>query len=268
MNRANTLLAVAGFALAFSVMILFGRAEAEPQEPLHFTCNDFPPHKIEHVGSNEQRGFDIDIISEAFRRTGWSIDITYMPWKRALEFSTRDQFDGLCTCSYTPEREATLMFSDEVFAVSVGLFALDPAALAGVTGLADLKGRRVGVVGGYNLEGELETVGAKVSAASTDKRALEMLLHGNVDLLYAYELPTRHFMRTRTLIKTIEYREMRSNPYYMCLNRKSPRSEQAMADFNRALAEMKTDKTMKRILRRYRIEYPAASPSASEPVTQ
>lgn len=262
-------LAIAGLALALVAAVSFGPAAAEQQqEPLRFTCNDFPPHKIEHVGSNEQRGFDIDIISEAFRRTGWKVDITYMPWKRALEFSTRDQFDGLCTCSFTPEREATLMFSDEVFAVSVGLFTLDPAGLAGVTGIADLKDRRVGVVGGYNLERELDAAGAKVSAASDDKRALEMLLHGNVDLLYAYELPTRHFMRTRTLIKKIEYQEIRSNPYYMCLNRKSPRSEQAMVDFNRGLAEMKVDKTMKRILRRYRIEYPVTPPPASAPETQ
>lgn len=266
MTKARLLFVLAGLTVA--VAALFSRAEAEETQPLRFTCNDFPPHKIERVGSNEQRGFDIDIITEAFRRTGWTVEISYMPWKRALEFSTRDQFDGLCTCSYTAEREATLMFSDEVFAVSVGLFAIDPAALTGVTGLADLKDRRVGVVGGYNLESELQAAGAKVSAASDDKRALEMLLHGNVDLLYAYELPTRHFMRTRTLIKQIEYREIGSNPYYMCLNRKSARSAQAMTDFNRALAEMKTDKTMKRILRRYRIEYPAPAAPASAPATQ
>ncbi len=256
MIKGSFLTSAGGAVLAICAAVCAGPAWAESPRTLQFTCNDFPPHKIEHVGSNEQRGFDIDIISEAFRRTGWSLEITYMPWKRALEFSSRDQFDGLCSCSHTPEREATLMFSDEVFAVSVGLFALDPAGLAGVDGIPDLKGHRVGVVGGYNLERELEAAGAVVSAASTDKLALEMLLHGNIDLLYAYELPTRHFMRTRTLIKSIEYREMGSNPYYMCMNRKSPDSAQAMADFNRALAEMKLDKTMKRILRRYRIEYP------------
>ncbi len=256
MTRIRSLFAAAGLLLTCWAAFAFGPAKAQPDQVLHFTCNDFPPHKIEQVGSDGQRGFDIDIISEAFRRTGWSLDVTYMPWKRALEFSTRDQFDGLCSCSRTPEREATLMFSDELFAVSVGLFALDPAALEGVTGIPDLMGRRVGVVGGYNLETELEAAGAKVSAASDDKRALEMLLHGNIDLLYAYELPTRHFMRTRTLIKQIEYHEIRRNPYYMCLNRNSAKSEKAMADFNSALAEMKADKTMKRILRRYRIEYP------------
>lgn len=253
MIRASFLYLAAGLALAFNAASA-GRAAAE--QPLRFTCNDFPPHKIEHAGADEQRGFDIDIISEAFRRTGWSVDITYMPWKRALEFSTRDQFDGLCSCSYTAEREAVLMFSDEVFAVSVGLFALEPAALAGVAGIADLKGRRIGVVGGYNLEGELEAAGAKVSAASDDERALEMLLHGNVEMLYAYELPARYFMRTRTQIEQIAYHEIRRNPYYMCLNRKSAQSPQAMADFNRGLAEMKVDQTMKRILQRYHIAYP------------
>lgn len=252
MFRSKFVLAACGLAIAFAGAAPF----AWGKESLRLTCNDFPPHKIEHPGSNAQRGFDIDIISEAFRRTGWSLEITYMPWKRALEFAARDEFDGLCSCSRTPDREAALLFSDEMFAVSVGLFAFEPGALDGVAGIADLKGRRVGVVGGYNLEGELDAAGAKVSAVSTDQRALEMLLHGNVDVLYAYELPTRHFMRTRTLIKKIEYQEMRTNPYYLCLSRKSEKNEQAMADFNRALAEMKIDKTMRRILRRYRIEYP------------
>jgi polar amino acid transport system substrate-binding protein len=226
------------------------------QQTLRLTCNDFPPHKIEQPGADGQRGFDVDIITEAFRRAGWSLDITFLPWKRALEFATRPEYDGVCSCSRAPGREETLAFSDEIFAVSVGLFALDPAALEGVTKVAELKDRSVAVVGGYNLEGELDAAGAKVTATSTDKRALDMLLHGNIDLIYAYELPTRHFMRTRTLIKGIEYREMRRNPYYLCLSRQSAKSTQAMADFNRALAEMKVDSTMKRILRRYRIEYP------------
>lgn len=226
------------------------------EQTLRLTCNDFPPHKIEQPGADGQRGFDVDIITEAFRRAGWSLDITFLPWKRALEFATRPEYDGVCSCSRAPGREETLVFSDEIFAVSVGLFALDPAALEGVTKVAELKDRSVAVVGGYNLEGELDAAGAKVTATSTDKRALDMLLHGNIDLIYAYDLPTRHFMHTRTLIKAIEYREMRRNPYYLCLNRQSTKSAAAMADFNRALAEMKGDSTMKRILRRYRIEYP------------
>lgn len=253
MPRTGPLLALCGLVLGLAVPALWGPAWAG--QTLRLTCNDFPPHKIEHPGADAQRGFDIDIISEAFRRKGWSLEIAFLPWKRALEFATRDEYDGLCSCSRTPEREATLLFSDEIGAVSVGLFALSPAALEGVSGLSDLKDRRVAVVGGYNLEAELEAAGAKVSAASTDKRALEMLLHGNIDLLYAFELPTRHFMRTRTLIKQIEYREVRRNPYYLCLSRASPRSEQAMADFNSALAEMKVDKTMRRILRRYKVEF-------------
>lgn len=254
MLRPGPLLAACGFLLLLLAAGPFGPARAE--QSLRFTCNDFPPHKIEHPGADGQRGFDVDIITEAFRRTGWSLEIIFLPWKRALEYATRDEFDGVCSCSRAPGREETLLFSDEISAVSVGLFALDPAALEGVTAVAELKDRSVAVVGGYNLEGELDAAGAKVSAASTDKRALDMLLHGNIDLLYAYELPTRHFMRTKTLIKGIEYREMRRNPYYLCLNRHSARSAQAMADFNRALAEMKADKTMKRILRRYHIDYP------------
>lgn len=227
------------------------RAEAR----LRLACNDFPPHKIEKPGPDGRLGFDVDIVTEALRRAGWAVDIAYLPWKRALELAVRGEVDGLCSCSYTPEREAALLFSDELGAVSVGLFARDTVTLDGIDKIGDLKGRRVAVVGGYNLEGEIDKAGAFVQATSTDKTALEMLIAGNIDLLYGYELTTRHFMQFENLAHPIRYREMRRNPYYFCITRLLPGSAQAMADFNRGLAEMSADGAIARILARYKVEF-------------
>ena len=111
------------------------------------------------------------------------------------------------------------------------------------------------MVGGYNLEGELNKAGVLVEATSSDKNALEMLLGGNIDLLYAYELTTRHFMHGENLIKPIEYREIRRNPYYFCITRVLPGGKQAMAAFNRGLAEMAKDGSIGRILDRYHVKF-------------
>lgn len=222
---------------------------------LRLACNDFPPHKIETPAADGLRGFDIDIIDEALHRTGWSAEFSFLPWKRALEFAVRGEVDGLCSCSRTPEREAMLLFSNELGAVSVGLFARDPAALAGIAKVGDLKGRKVAVVGGYNLEGELNDAGATVLAASSDKNALDMLLGGNIDLLYGYELTTRHFMRAEKPATAVEYLEMHRNPYYFCLSRQLPKAEQAMADFNSGLAAMTKDGSIARILGRYDVMF-------------
>jgi polar amino acid transport system substrate-binding protein len=238
----------------FGLAILLGGL-AWAAAPLRLACNDFPPHKIETPGADGLLGFDVDIINEALRRTGWTAKISFLPWKRALEFAIRGDIDGLCSCSRTPEREATLVFSDELGAVSVGVFARDAAALGGIARIEDMKGRRVAVVGGYNLEGELSAAGAIVEAASSDKNALDMLVGGNIDLLYGYELTTRHFMRTEAAPAAVDYRELRRNPYYFCLSRKLPEAEATMADFNRGLAEMRTDGSIARILARYGVTF-------------
>src|SRR5262245_14883849 len=126
---------VAGlFGLALG--ILGWMADCQAGQSVRLACNDFPPHKIEHPDADGLLGFDVDIVSEALRRIGWSADTTYMPWKRALEMTGRGDYDGLCSCSYAKDRQDKLLFSDELGAVSVGLFARSQQALAGVASVA------------------------------------------------------------------------------------------------------------------------------------
>ena len=246
------LVGLVGVALAFGTA-LAGHADAA--DSVHLACNNFPPHKIEQPADDGYAGFDIDIVGEALGRIGWSTEISFMPWKRALELVERGQYDGLCSCSHTKEREAKLLFSDELGAVSVGLFARSPDALAGIGSVADLKGRKVVTVGGYNLEAELITAGAKVEATASDKNALDMLVAGNVDLLYGYELTTKHFIASDPRSSSIAYKEVRRNPYYFCLSRAMPGAAAAMQGFNRSLKDMAADGTVQSILDRYNVTF-------------
>jgi polar amino acid transport system substrate-binding protein len=224
---------------------------------LHLACNDFPPHKIEHPAVGGQPGFDIDIVSEALNRIGFSADISFLPWKRALELAGRGEYDGLCSCSYsyTKDREDKLLFSEELGAVSVGLFARSADALAGASSIADLKDRKVATIGGYNLEAELTKAGAVVDATSSDKAALDMLVGGNVDVLYAYQLTTEHFIRSDPRSASIVYKEIRRNPYYFCLSRAMPGADAVMQGFNRSIAGMVDDGSIARILNAYHVQF-------------
>ena len=225
------------------------------QPGLRLACNDFPPHKIEHPGEDGLAGFDVDIVSEALQRIGRSVVVSFMPWKRALEMAERGTYDGLCSCSYMKEREARLVFSDELGAVSAGLFARSEDALAGISSIADLKGRKVATVGGYNLETELMKAGADVQPTSSDKNALDMLVAGKVDLLYGYQLTTQHFIASDPRSRAIAYKEMKRNPYYFCLSRELPGAEATMQGFNRSLSEMAKDGSIQRILARYHVTF-------------
>jgi polar amino acid transport system substrate-binding protein len=241
------------FGFALGVVAWVGGGEAGSS--VRLACNNFPPHKIEHPSDDGLAGFDVDIIAEALKRIGWSIETSFMPWKRALELTERGAYDGLCSCSHTKEREAKLLFSDELGAVSVGLFARSADALGGIAAVADLKGREVAAVGGYNLESELIAAGAEVEATSSDKSALDMLVGGNVDLLYGYELTTKHFITSDPRSSSITYKEIGRNPYYFCLSRAMPGADAAMQGFNRSLSEMASDGTIKGILDQYHVTF-------------
>src|ERR1700752_584066 len=84
--------------------LLAWMAAAGAQSSGRLACNDFPPHKIEHPGPDGLLGFDVDIVSEAMKRIGRTIETSYMPWKRALELTGRGDYDGLCSCSYARDR--------------------------------------------------------------------------------------------------------------------------------------------------------------------
>lgn len=251
MRAVRVLVGLVGMAWALGNSFA-GKAD---EHPISLACNNFPPHKIEHPADDGNAGFDIDIVGEAMKRIGRSTEISFMPWKRALELAARGQFDGLCSCSYTKEREAKLVFSDELGAVSVGLFARSEDALAGIASVADLKDRKVATVSGYNLEAELTTAGAAVEATASDKNALDMLVGGNVDLLYGYELTTKHFIASDPRSSSIVYKEVRRNPYFFCLSRAMPDAETTMNGFNRSLKDMAADGSIRRILDRYHVEF-------------
>ena len=228
---------------------------SETQSTLRLACNDFPPHKIEHRADDGLAGFDVDIVGEALKRSGWSSQISYMPWKRALEMAGRGDFDGLCSCSHTKEREAKLLFSDQLGVVSVGLFARSEEALAGISSIADIRHRKVVTVDGYNLESELLQAGAAVEATSNDKNALDMLVVGHVELLYGYRLTTQHLIGSARRTTSIVYQEIRRNPYYFCLSRSLPGAADAMKAFNRSLSDMTQDGSIQRILDRYHVSF-------------
>src|SRR5919106_1369225 len=108
MRLPKSLIIATGLLLAVAGWTAAGRAASS----LHLACNDFPPHKNERPAEDGRLGFDVDIVAEALKRVGRSADISFLPWKRALELAGRGEYDGLCSCSYAKGREAKLLFSD------------------------------------------------------------------------------------------------------------------------------------------------------------
>ena len=119
-----------------------------------------------------------------------------------------------------------------------------------------MAGRTVGVVGGYALEGDIDSRGIARELATDDTRALDMLIRGRYDYLYSYRAPIEFLAKypppSQPQPPRLAYQEVSSNPYYLCLSRKIARNASLLAPLNGALAEMRKDGTIDRILDRYR----------------
>jgi polar amino acid transport system substrate-binding protein len=239
-------------------------ASAKAGQPVHLACNDFPPLKIEHPGSNGLPGSDVDLLHELFHRADVPLEISYLPWKRAFAAAQEGQVDGLCSCSYAADRDADFFFSDEIGRVSIGIFTLSPGAGMAqqpVASLAELKaaalsGKSIGVVGGYALEGDIDQLGIPRDLASDDTRALDMLMRKRYDYLYSYEAPIKFLVKYPSAGQAAQpqlaYRELRGSPYFLCLGRKVAGNAGLLKRLNAVLADMRKDGTIDRILDHYR----------------
>ncbi|MDY0873403.1 substrate-binding periplasmic protein [Dongia rigui] len=227
-------------------------AQAEERRVV-LACNDFPPLKIEHPGTDGLKGTDVDAIADIARRAGLQIEQRFMPWKRGYAEAADGTIDGLCSCSYREDRAALFHFSDAIGQTSVGVFRRPGSTPEAIASLADLTSApvgKIGVVKGYNLEAELDDAKVPHVTVSGDEQAYEMLANGRIDHLYSFRAPI-DFIARQNGGKNAPYQELRSSPYFICLSKKRPDTAAMLPKINAAIAAMHADGTFDAIQRRY-----------------
>ncbi len=217
-----------------------------------FACNEFPPYKMENSASGLP-GFDVEFLEEAFKRVGVSLDIQYMPWKRALEEARIGRVDGVCSCSRTKEREDYLYFSSPLGKASAGLFSLVENNFPRLKMIGGIGGRSVGVIRGYNILENLHAAGTEnIIELSSERQGLQLLFNGRLDYYYSYDAPTRFYLQQLKQSVKISYDEINFSNYYSCFSKSSEGSEMLLKKFNAGLALIKKDGTYDKILAKYR----------------
>jgi polar amino acid transport system substrate-binding protein len=202
----------------------------------HLLCNNFPPQKIENPAEGLD-GFDVDILRVVFARAGIEVKIDYYPWARALALAGRGEADGLCSCSYLPEREEAFYFSIPMGEVAIGIFSLagDPAP---ARRLEDLRGRSVAVVQQYALRDVLARLGIESEAVVNETQAMIMLQNGRVRHFFTYRDPVLYLVQRSSLFSAPQFAETSVSPYYACFAKRSRRGEALWRIFNQGLAEI------------------------------
>lgn len=175
-----TAVALAVLALAFPVLSTPAVAQ---DKTIRLTSLDWPPFSGDTL---KDKGAAVAVVRAAFAAVGYSVDVAFYPWNRAVaQVKDGGEFQG-----YFPEYAGAEVERDFTLSVPLGSsplgFAERTAAPVSWTNLSDLKGKKIGVVDGYvnteDLDGRIAKGALHADKANSDLTNLKKLLAERIDL--------------------------------------------------------------------------------------
>jgi len=211
----------------------------------------YPPYEME-TAENGLRGFDYDVMTEVFARMGYAVNVSFLPWKRAVNETRLGAVVGLLTCAYLPSREEFILYSDPISNFTSGFFVRADYTPGSIERLDDILGRRVASVSGYESLKVLQQLGAEPVEVPTSEQGLRMLKAERFDYFYAGEETTRYLIRQSGMAGDFTFLPLERKPFHFCFSRAHPDSARLLPEFNAALDSIRADGTYDQIHGRYR----------------
>lgn len=182
MTRFAVFLVLVAFLLAAPCL-----AQAERPEAVLFVNTPYPPYNLGGYGPAEG-GIAVDIAREVCSRLGIGLRYELHPFKRVLTMLERGTADGSCVLRKTEARERFMAYSVPLFTAQEAVY-FNRRALPGFRwdALADLRGRRIGLVRDYAYSRAFQDAvrehGLAVEYASSNVANFRKLASGRVDVV-------------------------------------------------------------------------------------
>lgn len=213
-----------------------------------------------YAGENLPRfGFTSNIISEAFKRLGHSVEFTFLPWQRALHSAEIGRFDGVFSAYYSDTREGRYLISDAYAESSVVLTSMSGRSIK-YQNLSDLRPYSIGVVRGYVNSDEFDKATyLNKHPVISDALNIKKLVNNRVDLIVIDRYVAIHQMKTNPTIhadvRDIEFLSpvLKRQTLHVLFSKNIEEAEQLVADFNKGLRMIKDDGSYYQILDRFGI---------------
>ena len=203
----------------------------------------------------KNKGYISEITRTVFERAGYDVEIRFMPWKRAIHDTKNGYYDGLMGLYHTKERADWLAYSESIAAIRIVFFAEKGRDIS-YSSLTDLKPYKIGI------EREFAYTKAFDSADFLKKEPVRegilnyrKLVKGRIDLVAASEKVFLHMVNSQeeNAAENLQVIEppLTTSRIYNGITRKKEGHEKIVADFNRALREIKQDGTFAGILKKH-----------------
>ena len=217
-------------------------------------------HVFEYQDGGEYGGLGAELLRLMAARTGNTVRFRMVPWARAQAMLVQGQADILIGPYKTPERIASMAFSDKPFYQDQMVFYTRQDASFGWDGdYGVLKNRRVVLLNGWAYGADWERVrpGLQVSVANNVENGLKMLVHNHVDVFVSNRRNTDPVIarlgygrQVKPLPKVIEVQ----NGYFAFP--RSPTFDKLRLQFDQELTNLIETGELKRLGKRYDVGVP------------
>jgi polar amino acid transport system substrate-binding protein len=238
-------------ALMLAVLPLISLAE-----PVRMLANTSPPYADSKL---PEQGLALELVSHIMKRAGYETDISIEIWSRAMEGVRIGLYDALATAWYSEERSKDFLFSEPYLESQLIMVKLrsDPYPYSE---LSELEGRRLGVRSDYAYGVDFSAIPRlKLVEENHLIQNLLNLLNGSVDVVIGDQrtmaLQLNEYLQQQRHRFQVLPIQLPSRARHVAASRALAGSEKMVADFNRALAEVKKDGTHAAIVAKWDARY-------------
>ncbi|MDT4853939.1 ABC transporter arginine-binding protein [compost metagenome] len=203
--------------------------------------------------AHPEQGISLQIVRAAYATQGYTVEMRFVPWARAVNGVKTGEYDILPNAWWTQERAEFLLFSEPYMKSEIKFIKRkgDPFEYHG---LESLTGKTVGIVKGYGYGDEfLNSTNFARPEVTQTLQNLKKLVLGRIDLTLEDEFVARWVLKHKapTLMPQLEFTQngLSSQQMHVTSSLKSPRHKTIIDAFNKGLAAIKANGTYDEILR-------------------
>jgi polar amino acid transport system substrate-binding protein len=237
--------------LVLAIFALFASQSFLYAESLRIATLDWEPYTGHSLKSG---GFCSEIVTEVFKKAGYTVTIDYISWDKAIEEGAKGNYDAVFPEYYSRERTKDFAYSNFFTNSLLGFYERKGASIKHKT-LRDLAPYKIGVVKGYVNTEELDKATyLKKIESDSDEENLRKLARGEMDLIVIDKLVAQYLISTKmpaevTRLVPVEPPLM-IQPLFVIFPKKLPQSDKRLKDFNKALDEFTNDGGVSAIMKK------------------